>query len=273
MNKEKLFEFLSDSPISHIAADNIVNILSAYGFKQVEDSDIESLCEGNYFIRRSGAVVAFKKNGASNGFMICATHTDSPAFRVKGENIVGSYGKLDTEKYGGMILSTWLDRPLGMAGRVGIRTDSGVKFKNLILDESVVIPNVAIHLNRSVNDGYKFNPAVDMLPLCSIGASRGELMQRVAEKLSVSVDDIVSHEIYLYAKDTPVSVGFSGELVLSPRLDDLACVHASLMAFLLCENKSSIPVFAAFDNEEIGSNTVQGADSLFFTDILRALSG
>jgi aspartyl aminopeptidase len=206
--------------------------------------------------------------------MISATHSDSPAFCVKlsPEN-KGAYTTLDVEKYGGSILYTWLDRPLSVAGRVALRSESGIETRIFNIDKDfAVIPSLAIHLNREVNNGYKFNPAKDMLPLIASGDAIG-FLDSVADSAKVKKEDIVSFAAYLYNRDEGKAVGAESEYILSPRLDNLECSFATLEAFLSAKDTKSIPVLAIFDNEEVGSSTMNGADSTFLSDVLSRISG
>ena len=269
MMKNTLFDFLKSSPSAYQTVDNIASRLSSLGYTRVSEGEVTPGA-GKFFTVRGGtSIIAWRRKGNEKGFMISASHSDNPAFRLKmnGE-VTGAYTKLDVEKYGGMILYSWLDRPLSLAGRVIVSTDTGLKEKHVNIDRDIaVIPSVAIHLNRGVNDGYKLNPAVDLLPLTSLGGSFSELLK------SEAGGDVLSHDLFLYNRDEPREVGLSGELVLSPRLDDLACVFASLSAFLDAPEGSSVPVLAVFDNEEVGSETKQGAASDFLLHVLSSVGG
>ena len=174
-----------------------------------------------------------------------------------------------------MIHYTWLDRPLSVAGRVVVKTADGVQVKLVNIEKPMlVIPSVAIHLNRSVNDGYKFNPASDLIPLAGLADAKGGLMQAVASAAGAKVDDIISHDLFFYNADDGVCLGVNGELILAPRLDDLGCVYSSLRAFLDApETDKSVAVLAVFDNEEVGSETKQGANSTFLDSTLKNIAG
>jgi aspartyl aminopeptidase len=187
----------------------------------------------------------------------------------------GASARFAVEKYGGMILYTWLDKPLSVAGRVVLSTDSGIETRLVNIDKDIaVIPSIAIHFNRSVNDGYKFNPAVDMLPLTAITKDGDTLLDTVSAELGVTKDAIISHDLFLYNRQTPSVIGLSDELILSPRLDDLECVYASLESYLATDaHNGAVDVLAVFDNEEVGSETKQGAASTFLADTLRKIAG
>lgn len=190
------------------------------------------------------------------------------------------YIRLNTEKYGGMILSTWMDRPLSVAGRIAVKESGEIVTRLVNVDKDLlVIPNLAIHMNREINKGMEYNPQVDMLPLyggCSSMergmGDRSRLMQDVAAAAGVQEQDILGQDLFLYVRDKGRVFGAEGEFVLSPKLDDLQCVFASMEAFLEVSPAEYISVCAVFDNEEVGSSTRQGADSTFLEDTLLRVS-
>ena len=270
----ELIDFISASPTAHFAVDAIKNALIENGFTEVFENDSMSFSDGgkHFVIRGGSSIIAFK--GKGDGFMVTASHSDSPCFKMKDELSSASYTRLATEKYGGMIYYTWLDRPLSVAGRVVVKTDSGVKTVLVNIDKAALtIPSVAIHLNRGVNDGAKFNPAVDLLPLAGTADAKGEIMAAIAKQAGVSESAIISHDLFLYNAEEGRVVGINDEFILSPRIDDLGCVYTSLEAFLNAENDNSVSVLAVFDNEEVGSETKQGASSTFLDMTLRAVAG
>lgn len=273
----ELFGFIKKSPTALHAVNTIKEYLLAEGFTELCEKDAAAFSDGkpHFVIRGGSSIIAFKGRADKGGFMITASHSDSPCFKVKDELSNASYVRLATEKYGGMIHYTWLDRPLSVAGRVVVKTADGVKSLLVNIDKSAfVIPSVAIHLNRGVNDGYKFNPASDLLPLAGTSDVKGALMQAIAEQTGVASSDILSHDLYLYNAEEGRVVGINDELILSPRIDDLGCVYASLRAFLDAPaGDNSVNVLAVFDNEEVGSETKQGASSTFLDMTLRAIAG
>ena len=228
----------------------------------------EPLCEERDFFCRPDQLKI-------KGFHIAAAHSDSPSFKIKespemtAENV---YVKLNTEKYGGMILSTWLDRALSVAGRVVVKGKGGLETRLVNIEKDLlVIPSVAIHLTRGGKDTEEYNPQVDMLPLYADnegGKKKNMLMKRVAKAAGAGQEDILGHDLFLYPREKGRIVGENGEFVLSPRLDDLQCVYASAKAFLESRPKEYINVCAVFDNEEVGSSTKQGANSTFLEDTL-----
>ncbi len=266
-----LFDFIKKSPTAYHTVETAVKMLDAEGYTELSESENFNLSDGGkYYIKKNGSsLIAFRYKGSAKGFMICASHSDSPSFKVKGDLKLDSYTKLDVEKYGGMIYYTWFDRALSLAGRVYLKSDTGIECRLVNIDKDVaVIPSVAIHMNRSVNDGYKFNPAIDLLPLASIGGDG--VLGLLANELSQERENIISHDLFLYARDEGKIIG---DYALAPRLDDLACVYSSLQAFLTADAEKTIPVFAVFDNEEVGSETKQGAASAFFSELLREIAG
>lgn len=274
MSINKLFSFIKSAPTAYHATGAVKERLLGEGYTELPESCTWQLNEdGKYFVVRNGSsLIAFRYRGAATGYTVCASHTDSPSFKVKYAKESRAYTTLSVEKYGGMIMYSWLDRPLSVAGRVIVRTDSGLKTKLVNIDRDLLtIPSVAIHMNRGVNDGYKFNPAKDMLPLYSL--SGRDFLAEIAAAADTAPDSIVSHDLFLYARDGGVTFGANSEFALVPRLDDLGCVFASLEGFLAAEDSEAIPVLAVFDNEETGSETKQGAASTLLASVLQRISG
>ncbi|MCQ2386446.1 MAG: M18 family aminopeptidase, partial [Clostridia bacterium] len=226
---------------------------------------------GKYYVTRNmSSLIAFRvPQKTGKGFQVAAAHTDSPAFCVKKAVEKGEYTLLSVEKYGGMIYSTWFDRPLSVAGRVMVRTEQGVKGLPVKLDENcLIIPSLAIHFDREVNQGKKYTVGTDLRPLFGSARDVRAFERRIAEAAGVSPEDILSSDLYLYVRQKAYEWGSGGEFITSPRLDDLDCVYALAKGFLDAEEGEAVSVFAAFHNEEVGSSSVQGADSTFLTDIL-----
>ena len=269
---EKLFEFIKKSPSPYHATEAIRSELLANGFTEISERDTAAFSDGGkHFVIRDSSIIAFSGSSRDSGFMICAAHNDSPTFKVK--NTRGEkYTSLAVEPYGGLIYYSWLDRPLSIAGRAAVVADNGIEIRLVNIDRDIaVIPSVAIHMNRTVNDGVKLSPAKDMLPI--IAADRcGTLSDIIAEHLGVATDEVISHDLYLYLRESPKVFGKNGELILSPRLDDLSCVFASTEAFVSAE-PAGVNVLAVFDNEEVGSSTKQGAASTFLHDTLLRIAG
>lgn len=289
-----MLEFIRKSPSCFHTVANVKQKLDGVGFTELRETVEWKILPGKgyYVIRNDSSVIAFRvpegnrmetgeneraeeKTAAGRGFHIIASHSDSPSFRIKETPempVEDKYVKLNTEKYGGMILSTWLDRPLSIAGRIAVREGKKIVTKLVNIDEDLcVIPNVAIHLNREMNKGAEYNPAVDMLPLytgSTEGKGKGSLLRKVSTAAGVKTEDVLGQDLFLYVHDKGRILGANGEFVLSPRLDDLQCVYASVRAFSESVPTDYINVCAVFDNEEVGSGTRQGADSTFLEDTL-----
>lgn len=224
---------------------------------------------GRYYLVRGGtAVVAFRvPQGQPTGFMMSASHSDRPGFKVK-ENfeLTGTYTRMAVERYGGLILSSWMDRPLSLAGRVTVETEGGIENRLIDLDRDLLmIPSLAIHMNRQVNDGYKWNPAVDMLPLVGGEQAKGKLEAALEQAAG---GKILGHDLYLYLREEPRVWGIDGEFISAQGLDDLECAWCCTQGFLKATESRAIPVLCVFDSEEVGSASVQGAVSTLLTDTL-----
>ena len=276
---QALFDYIAASPTAYHAASHTADILKTAGYTELHEHQEWQLKAGKgYFVTRGGSsIIAFRTPMGKDfsGFMMTAAHGDSPCFKVKenAEMSDGHHLRLSVEKYGGMLCASWTDRPLSVAGRVLIRSDKGIASRLVDLGKPcAVIPNVAIHMNRSANDGMSYNPAVDMIPLCGETADAGMLKKRVAEAVGVAEEDILTTDLFLYNPQSGVE--WSG-YISAPRLDDLQCAFASLAAFLeagkACALPDTVPVFCLFDNEEVGSQTKQGAASTFLYDTLNRL--
>lgn len=271
-----LSEFISLSPTPFHAVDTAKKILKEQGFKELKESEnLKPVPGGKYFITRNlSSLIAVKiPEGDFGGFMISAAHSDSPAFKVKenSEMSDGNYVRISSERYGGMLCSTWLDRPLSVAGRIIVKTEKGIESRLVDLKEPVAImPNVAIHMNRNANSGAVYDFAADMIPLMRLAGGGQTLKSRIAENGGVGENDLLSWDLILYNPEKPV---IWGDFITSPRLDDLQCAYASLAAFIKSENKKSAAVYALFDNEEVGSETKQGAASTFLFDTLSRIAG
>ncbi|MBQ8768337.1 MAG: M18 family aminopeptidase [Oscillospiraceae bacterium] len=262
--KTKAFiSFLDASHSVYHAAQNLTKLLRDAGYTQLSEGEKWTLVPGGkyYLIRGGTAVIAFRiPAGKVKGFMLSASHSDRPTFKIK-ENpeLCGTYTRLATEKYGGMLMATWLDRPLSVAGRVVVETDDGVQSKLVDIDRDLLlIPNVAIHMNRTANDGYKWNPAVDTLPLAGGKNAKGKLDQLLKKQAG---GKILGHDLYLYIRQKASVWGVDKEYISAAALDDLACAWCCTQGFLNARETESIPVLCVFDSEEVGSASVQGAAS------------
>ena len=227
---------------------------------------------GKYYAQRGGtALAAFRlPEEPAIGFLMSASHCDRPCFQVK-ENfeLNGAYLRLAVERYGGQILHTWLDRPLSIAGRVTVETEDGVESRLVDIDRDLLlIPSVAIHMNRQVNDGYKWNPAVDMLPLLGGKDAAGKLLAELEQQAG---GRILGHDLYLYVRQRSSVWGMEQEFISSAALDDLECVWGCTRGFLKAAPSEMVPVLCVFDSEEVGSGSVQGAGSTLLTDVLERI--
>ncbi len=275
MSANEFLSFVSAAPTAFQAADETAKKLKAAGFTPLLEHERWALVPGGrYFVTRNrSAVIAFSvpKDGFTH-FQIVSSHSDSPTFKLKPNaesDAAGHYVRLNVERYGGMIMATWLDRPLSIAGRALVRENGQLVTKLVDFGrDAVLIPNMPIHFNRDINSGFAFNPQVDLLPLYGDETAKGTLTARIAEAAGVKEEDVVSSDLFLYCR-TPGSVwGAHDEFFSCPRIDDLECAYTSLEAFLTAEAKGHVNVFAMFDNEEVGSGSKQGADSTFLEDVL-----
>ena len=280
------FTFIDNSPTCFHAVENVKVALLAAGAMELQETIPFHLESGKtYFVTRNGSsLLAFhlpkwEQGKRPSGYRIYAAHSDSPCFKIKPCGVMkaeGEYVMLNTEKYGGMILSTWLDRPLSLAGRIVYEQEGMLVTKTVNLDElTCIIPNVAIHMNRDMNKGVEYNPQTDMRPLIGLSKDMPELRKLIADKAGIQQDSILGEDLYVYSKEKCCLMGTSEELLGGPRLDDLECVYAGLQGFLSAlgaRDKTIIPMLAIFDNEEVGSGTKQGADSTFLTDILERIA-
>ncbi len=268
---QALFDYISASPTAYHAVSHTAKLLQDAGYTALQEGSGWTL-EWNkkYYVTRNGSsLIAFRTPAAAPvGFMMTAAHGDSPCFKIK-ENaeLAGpNYVQFSVEKYGGMICSTWMDRPLSIAGRVLVKTDRGVESRLIDFRKPMaVIPNVAIHMNRNMNDNMSYNPAVDMLPLYGTAAHKGEFRKLVAEAAGVAEDDLLTTDLFLYNPQEGICWN---DLISAPRLDDLQCAFGALTAFLQANDTAAMPVYCLFDNEEVGSQTKQGAASTFLPDVL-----
>lgn len=272
---QALMQFLDQSPSCYHAIQNLMTRLDANGFTALSEARDWALSPGGryYVTRNQSSLIAFQiPREQPAGFLMAASHSDRPCFKVK-ENpeleTGGAYLRLAVERYGGMLMAPWLDRPLSVAGRVLVRTESGLESRLVNVDRDLLlIPNLAIHMNRKANDGYTYNPAVDLIPLLGGVSAKGGFARLVAQAAQASEEDILSMDLFLYNRQKAALWGLAEEYLSAPALDDLQCAWSVLDGFLQAEPGKSVPVYCVFDNEEVGSNTRQGADSTFLADTL-----
>lgn len=283
----EVIEFIDESPSTYHVVKNCSDILDENGFERIMPREKWEIKKGGkYFLKKSSStIIAFTVGedfDVKNGFKIFGAHTDSPCFRIKPspEIVTENVVRLNTEVYGGPILSTWFDRPLSIAGRVIVKGENSffprtVKIK---IDEPLLtIPNLAIHQNREVNNGVKIDKQNDVLPVISLinknFEREGYLERVILEKTGIKKEDIIDFDLYLYATEKGCLLGANEEFMSSPKIDNLASVYTGLIGLLEAEeNQDRINIFVAFDNEEIGSATKQGADSNYLLNTLERIS-
>ena len=283
---QELVDFIAECPSMFHTAHTACARLDAAGFTYLPESRVWDVVPGGrYYTTRNGSsVIAFAvgehalEDREAFHFQLTAAHADSPTFKVKSApELEGpeNYLRLNVEAYGGMIDYTWFDRPLSLAGRVLVRNGSAIESRLVALDEDVaLIPSLAVHLNRAVNDGFAPNRAIDLCPLFSAGElGAGAFDDMLAQSLGVDPKQILARDLFLYSRQKGCVWGAAGEFVSSPKLDDLMCAFASLKAFLASKNDTCVRVWCCFDNEEVGSNTKQGAMSTILRDTLERMCG
>ena len=266
---KKLCAFLDGAHSVFHAVALLEKEMKSAGYVQLHEQDNWDLQPGGkyYLIRGGSALMAFRiPEGTPKGFLMSAGHTDRPTFKVKENPVLsGAYSRLAVERYGGMLIAPWLDRPLSVAGRAVVETEQGVESRLVDIDRDLLlIPNVAIHMNRQANDGYKWNPATDTIPL--LGAAGGkQKWEKLLEEAAGG--KVLGHDLYLYVRQKAAVWGMENEFVSSQALDDLECVWCCAQGFLQAEPGKNVPVLCAFDSEEVGSSSLQGAAS----DLLESL--
>ena len=285
---KRLLDFLDASPVNFQAARNIANELENAGYRRLDPQmPIGEVRAGDklYVTKNDSSVYAFhigRQPMADAGFRMICAHCDSPTFRIKPNAEMlceGGIVKLNTEVYGGPIMSTWFDRPLTIAGRVIVRGEDALHPKTLLLHVErplLQISNLAIHFNRQVNDGVKLSKQKDMLPILGIVTNeleRGNLLMNViCGELGVQPNDILDFDLYLADATPACTFGVHDEFISSGRLDDLSMCFAGLEAMIATDTTDTTKVLAIFDNEETGSQTKQGAGSPFLSMMLKRIA-
>lgn len=285
-NFNNLLEFIDESPNPFFAVNNINEYLQQKGFAQLAMCDKWDINKGGkYFISLYGsgciAFVIGSEDIEDSGFKIITSHTDSPCFKLKPKAVMKSenYIKLNIEAYSGTINNTWLDRPLSLAGKIVLKNDKSFNVKEQLINIKrpiLVIPNVAIHMNRKVNEGIELNKQTDLIPIMGLISEQLEsddyLLDLISKEAQVTKDDILDFELFLYPYEKSMYVGINNEFISAPRLDDLSMVYASMEAIASSAPTSGITMMAAFNNEEIGSKTKQGADSPTLSMVLERIA-
>ncbi len=278
---QELFQYIKKSPTNFHAVASAADMLNLAGFTPLAEQDAWNLKAGGkyYVIRNHSSIFAFcmptELSSQPMNFQIIASHSDSPCFKLK-ENaemaVDKHYTKLNVERYGGSLLAPWFDRPLSIAGRVIIQTKQGISSQLIQFKENLaMIVNLAIHMNRKVNEGYEYHVQTDMLPLISSNGIDFSIKKMIAKELNINADDIVSSDLYLYNCMNGTMWGAEDEFISSPKLDDLQCAFSSIKALTGDVHPNVLTAAVIFDNEEVGSQSRQGAGSTFMKDCLRRI--
>lgn len=282
-----LIDFLYTSPTAYHSVKTVKERLDSNGFSEVKESDKWNLQkDGKYYvIKNDSALIAFTVGNGEleeDGFKLIGAHTDSPGFRIKANPEMvaeGKYLKLNTEVYGGPLLYTWFDRPLGIAGKVSLKGKSPLKPEVKLVNINkplLIIPSVAIHMNRSVNEGFAVNKQKDTLPLLALINEKFEknnyLVNAIAKELNVDAESILGFDLGLYEIEKGSLTGINEEFISAGRLDDMWMVYAGIKALIDSKSNKSTKVMVCMDNEEIGSLTPQGANSALLLNILERIA-
>lgn len=272
-------EFIKDTPTAFHACWKFKELLIANGFIELKENCAWNIKNGEkYFVSRNdSSLIAFAMPKEDyNSFHIAAGHLDSPTFKLKPNFKLekGKYIKFNTEVYGGVIYSSWFDRPLGIAGRLLINSDGKIISKLININKAIaMIPNLPIHYNRGVNSGVELNPQIDLLPIFSEKNGKcNSLYQLIEDYYDIKEEDILAGDLYLTCLDRGMLAGANDEFIMAPQIDNLECSYGLIRSLLESNNISSVTVCALFDNEEIGSSTMQGANSTFLSDALKRIA-
>lgn len=268
---QQLSQFLQNSLTAYHAVDNARALLEQNGFLQLLETEDWTLAEGGkyYVVRGGSSIIAFTVGSLDEfAFKIVASHTDSPALKIKENPLVknGVYQKLNVETYGGGIWYSFFDRPLKIAGRVVVKDGNALISKTVQSSHNVTIPSVAVHMNREVNSNFSVNAQVDLQPLIGLGDDVQNFLSDVCDQ------DVVSYDLFVVNASQPYEFGLGGEFLASPRIDNLTSVYASLEGLIAHADSCGVCVAAALDNEEVGSQTLQGAGGDFLENVLRRIA-
>ncbi len=270
---DALCDFLNASHSLYHAQAYLLDLLERNGYTRLYEQDAWELVPGGkYCLLRGGtSLLAFRiPQVEPKGFLLSASHSDRPCFKVK-ENftLTGNYARMEVERYGGSLMFSWLDRPLSVAGRVMVDTGDGIRAQLIDIDRDLLLmPNVAIHMNRQINEGYKWNPAVDTIPLIGSKETSGKLEEILEEQAG---GKILGHDLYLYVRQKASRWGVENEYISAQAIDDLECAWGCTQGLLKASDNGSVPVLCVFDSEEIGSGSAQGAASMLLPDVLRRI--
>ena len=281
---KRLINFLDANPSPFHVVAALGKMYEEAGFKKLSEKERFEIKRGeNYYVtRNNSSIAAFKiPKKDFKGFNITAAHSDSPTFKIKANaeiSVEKNFVKLNVEKYGGMLMAPWFDRPLGIAGRVMVKNGNKIEERLLHIDRDIIMmPNLAIHMNREANDGYKYNAQNDTQPIFAELGSNVTLPDIMAKELKVDKEAILDAELFLTNRVKGTIWGANNEFIAAGRLDDLQCAFAGAESLIKAKNKENIALHCVFDNEEVGSGTKQGAASTFLKDVLmrvnKALDG
>lgn len=279
---QRLINDINQSPCSYFVVDTIAKHLEEAGYIELKEYEKWELQEGcNYYVKRNqSSIISFRMGTNLNDgyhFQVVASHGDSPTFKLKDKPEVsakGNYTKFSVEGYGGMIAPSWLDRPLSIAGRVLVKNGNKIEHRLLNVDQDLlIIPNMAIHINPGINQGFEYKNSCDLQPLFSVGEAKENCFhEMIAQTLKIQPEDIVARDIVLYNRAKVIQWGWNQEFLSGPRLDNQFSAFTSLYAFMEAEVPSSqINVHCVFDNEEVGSTSKQGAKSTFLRDVVKRI--
>lgn len=271
-----LLDLFNNSYNEYFAISNIKKLLDENGFIcLLENEKYEiSLGKSYYILRDGSSIIAFKVPEKLDElyFKIVASHSDSPILKIK-ENptvIENGYNKLKVEKYGGMIVSSWLDKPLGIAGRVCYKNGNAITTRLVNFPTNLIIPNVAIHQNRDINNGFIYNPQIDLLPILGLG--NNDLFKELLDSTRNNEEEILSYDLNLYNKEKAVLGGINNEFIYSPKEDNLVSAYISILSLISSISYDGISLGVVFNNEEVGSSSLNGADSDFLATNLKRIS-
>lgn len=277
---QEMLDFIEKNPTCFHVTETMRREMLSLGFTELEEGEKWELqYGGRYFVTRNGSsLISFAlPEKQPEGFLVMAAHTDSPALRLKSDpeiGVPGYYVKLNVEKYGGALLSSWFDRPLSVAGRAVVKSRDGKGLETRLVNidrDLLMLPSLAIHMNREVNSGYAYSVQKDMLPLFGDAAAEGTFGKLIAEAAGAGEEDILGADLFVYARSRAVVWGADREFFSGPRLDDQECVWTTWKGFLENRSRTHATVHAVFDNEEVGSGTKQGAASTFLRDVLKRI--
>lgn len=279
-----LMTFIDNSPTMFHTIESCETLLEKNGFICLEPAKRWHIEKGGKYYTHSNhsSLIAFCVNSSDvieEGFKIVSTHSDVPGFRIKPNPQIQfeNYIKLNTEVYGGPILNTWFDRPLSIAGRVAFKGSNPLSPKSKLVNINrplLIIPNLAIHMNRDVNTGVNINKQKDTLPILAYLDEKVDtnlIQELISVETGMPAEDILDMDLFLYPFEKSMSVGFHNEFISSPRLDDLCMTYSALTSLIDASSLKGISLFACFDNEEVGSRTKQGADSPFLAHTLERI--